>query len=55
MPNKRKYDYLKDYPVTFFLRISPVLKNELLQLLSKKEINDLLTTFLTNYVENNRK
>jgi hypothetical protein len=55
MPRPRKYDYSKDYPDTLFIKLPMNLKKELQDLHSKKEIDDLITSFLTKYVENNRK
>lgn len=55
MPRPRKYNYKTDYPTTLFIKIPMNLKKELNEIMSKKEINDLLTKFLTKYVENSKK
>lgn len=55
MPRPRKYDYSKDYPDTLFISVPIELKNKVKEVLTKKELNDLITKFLSNYVENIRK
>jgi hypothetical protein len=55
MPRPRKYDYQVDYPDTLFIKLPMNVKKELKEMLSQKEINDLITSFLTEFVENNRK
>lgn len=56
MPRHRKYDYKHDYPVTIFFQVPLYLKRDFDDLsLSQRQINDIFTKFLKEYVEKNRK
>ena len=55
MPRPRKYDYQKDIPETLFIQVPLYLKKELEQIMTKKELNDLVSKFLSEYVKNSKK
>lgn len=55
MPRPRKYDYQRDLPDTLFISVPLYLKKEIQEILTKKELNDLISTFLSDYVENSKK
>lgn len=54
MSRKRKYDY-SDLPITIFVKIPQSLKENLDEIVSNKEINEIILMFLREYVEKSRK
>lgn len=54
MPRPRKYDYQKDLPETIFITVPLNLKQELSKMMTNKELSDIVSNFLLDYVEKNR-